>query len=244
MATRKFLYEKQYELKQAKKGKEKIRIIIPSVGDILDNEDEYYNLVSILTAMPIDLMVQLDDAGIDFTTINDYELFLRLFPVIKKQDTSLIFGDLDLSKFQIAVSEEQNSLVLINTETEVEINRAVQMEIASVLRKIHHLEKNRKKPANQEAKDYMLERAKEKLKRKKRRVEDSQLESLIVALVNTKEFKYDFEEVRGLSIYQFNESVRQIIKKVDYDNRMFGVYSGTISAKDLSQDDLNWLIHK
>ncbi len=244
MTTRKFLYEKQYELKQVKKGKEKIRIIIPTVGDILDHEDEYYDLVSILTAMPIDLMVQLDDAGVDFTTINEYELFLRLFPVIKQQDTRLIFGDLDLSKFKVAVSEEQNSLVLINTETEVEINRAVQMEIASVLRKIHHLEKNRKKPANQEAKEYMLERAREKLKRKKRRVQDSHLESLIVALVNTKEFKYDFEETRGLSIYQFNESVRQIIKKVDYDNRMFGVYSGTISAKDLSQDDLNWLIHK
>lgn len=220
-----------------------ISIYIPTVGEIVENENSYYNLVSILTAMPVDFLVQLEDAGIDFTTINDYELFLRLFPAIKQQDTSLIFGDLDLSKFQIAVSEEQNSLVLINTETEVEINRAVQLKIASVLRKIHHLEKNRKKPANQEAKDYMLERARAKIKRKRNRAEDSQLESLIVALVNTKEFKYDFEGTKGLSIYQFNESVRQIIKKVDYDNRMFGVYSGTISAKDLSQEDLNWLKH-
>lgn len=244
MATRNFLYEERYELKQVKKGKQKIYITIPTVGDVLKHEDEYYNLVSILTAMPIDLLVQLDEAGIDFTTINDYELFLRLFPVIRQQDTSLIFGDLDLSNFQIAVSEEKNSLVLIDTKTEVEIDRPVQMEIASVLRKIHHLEKNRKKPANQEAKDYMLERAKEKIKRKRNRVEDSQLESLIVALVNTEQYKYDFEGTKGLSIYQFNESVRQIIKKVDYDNRMFGVYSGTINAKELSQDDLNWLIHK
>lgn len=244
MPVRKFLYETRYELKQAKKGKEKINIIIPTVGDILRHEDEYYNLVSILTAMPVDLMVQLDEIGVDFTTINDYELFLRLFPAIKSQDTSLIFGDLDLSKFNIAVSEEQNSLVLINPETEVEINRAVQQEIASVLRKIHHLEKNYKKPANKDAQEYMLERARTKIKRKRNRVEDSQLESLIVALVNTKEFKYDFEGAKGLSIYQFNESVRQIIKKVDYDNRMFGVYSGTINAKELSQDDLNWLIHK
>lgn len=244
MATRNFLYEERYELKQVKKGKQKIYITIPTVGDVLKHEDEYYNLVSILTAMPIDLMVQLDEAGVDFTTINDYELFLRLFPVIRQQDTSLIFGDLDLSNFQIAVSEEKNNLVLIDTKTEVEIDRPVQMEIASVLRKIHHLEKNRKKPANQEAKDYMLERAKEKIKRKRNRVEDSQLESLIVALVNTEQYKCDFEGTKGLSIYQFNESVRQIIKKVDYDNRMFGVYSGTINAKELSQDDLNWLIHK
>ena len=63
-------------------------------------------------------------------------------------------------------------------------------------------------------------------------------------MVNTKEFKYDFESVRNLTIFQFNDSVQQIINKVDYDNRMIGVYSGTINAKDLSQDDLNWLIHK
>ena len=44
--------------------------------------------------------------------------------------------------------------------------------------------------------------------------------------------------------YQFNESVRQIIKKIDYDNKMHGIYAGTVSAKDLSQDDWNWLTHK
>ena len=47
-----------------------------------------------------------------------------------------------------------------------------------------------------------------------------------------------------LSIYQFNESVQQIIKKVDYDNIMHGVYSGTVDVKKISQTDLNWLIHK
>lgn len=243
MSTRNLLYATQYELKHVHKGEDKINIIIPTVGDIIDNEDEYYTLISILTAMPVDLMVQLDDAGIDFTTINDYDLFLSLFPALKKQNTSLIFGDLDLSKFKVALSEESNEAVLINIENGTEINRTTQNEIASILRKIHSLEKNRKKPANEEAKQYMLERARAKIRRKRNRTQDSQLEALIVALVNTKEFKYDFEEVKKLSIYQFNESVRQIIKKIDYDNRMFGVYSGTISAKDLSQDDLTWLKH-
>ena len=67
---------------------------------------------------------------------------------------------------------------------------------------------------------------------------------MIVALVNTEQFKYDFDGVRDLTIYQFNESARQIIKKIDYDNRMRGVYAGTVDIKDLSQDDLNWLTHK
>lgn len=221
-----------------------ISIYVPTVGEIIDHEDAYYNLVSVLTAMPIDLLVQLDDAGIDFTSINEYELFLLMFAGFKSQDTSLIFGDLDLSKFKIAVNEDNGTVVLLDEEHDIKIDRAIHGQIAGVLRKIHHLEKNRRKPANDEAKQFMLKRARDKMKRRKNRKEDSQLESLIVAMVNTEQYKYDFEGTRELSIYQFNESVRQVIKKVDYDNRMYGVYTGTINAKELSQDDLNWLTHK
>lgn len=238
MSTLNLLYQKRYAINDS------ISIVIPTVGEIIDNEDTYYNLVSVLTAMPVDLMVQLEDAGIDFTSINEYELFLLMFAGLKSQDTSLIFGDLDLSKFKMAVNEENGLVVLLDEEHDIKIDRAIHGQIAGVLRKIHHLEKNRRKPANDEAKQFMLKRARDKMRRHKNRKEASQLESLIVAMVNTEQYKYDFEGTRELSIYQFNESVRQVIKKVDYDNRMYGVYAGTINAKELSQDDLNWLTHK
>lgn len=237
MSTLNLLYEKQYTINDS------IHIIIPTVGQIIDNEDAYYGLVSVLTAMPVDLMVQLEDVGIDFTSINEYELFLLMFAGLKSQDTSLIFGDLDLSKFKMAVNEQNRTIVLLDEEHDIKIDRAIQGQIAAVLRKIHHLERNNRKPANQEAKEYMLKRAREKMQRRNRK-EDSQLELLIVAMVYTEQYKYDFEGTRELSIYQFNESVRQVIKKVDYDNRMYGVYTGAINAKELSQEDLNWLTHK
>jgi len=238
MATLNLLYKKEYAINQF------IKVMIPSVGEILDCEDEYYGIVALLTAMPIDMMVQLDDIGVDFTTINDYELFLLLFATLKERDTSLVFGDLDLKPFRTAVNEQNGNIFLINEETGVRIDRAIHGQIAATLRKIHHLEKNNRKPANGEAKEYMLERARKKQQRQRRRLADSQLEELIVAMVNTEQFHYGFEGTRELSIYQFNESVRQVIKKIDYDNKMRGIYAGTVSAKDLSQDELNWLTHK
>lgn len=238
MSTLNLLYQRQYAINDS------IKIVIPKVGEILDNEDEYYSLVSVLTAMPIDLMVQLDDAGIDFTTINEYELFLLMFAGLKMQDTHMIFGDLDLTKFEIAVNQQNGNVVLRDEDNDITIDRAIHGRVAGVLRKIHHLEKNRRKPANKEAKEYMLKRARDKMRRNRNRKQESQLETLIIAMVNTEQYKYDFEGTRELSIYQFNESVRQIIKKVDYDNRMYGIYAGTINAKEMSQDDLNWLIHK
>ena len=238
MATLNLLYKQEYAIN------EHIKIQIPTVGEVLDNEDDYYTMVSMLTDMPVDMMVQLDDIGVDFTAINEYELFLILFNALKDKDTSLIFGELDLKPFRSAVNPQNNTIVLRDKETGVVIDRGIQGQIASVLRKIHNLKRNNRKPANQEAREYMLQRAREKMRRRSKRVNDSQLEELIVAMVNTEQFHYGFEGTRELSIYQFNESVRQVIKKIDYDNRMHGVYAGTVNAKELSQDDLNWLTHK
>lgn len=238
MATRNLLYKSEIVINDF------ISIRIPSVGEILECEDDYYNLVNLLTSMPIDLMVFLDDIGVDFSTINDYDLFIMLFNVIRQYDTKLIFGNLDLSTFEFAIEESTGKPVYIDPATERKLDRAVQVNIAETLRKIHHLEKNKRKPGNEEARKYMIERARKKMKRNQRRKHDSQLEDLIVAMVNTEQFKYDFEGTLELSIYQFNRSVRQIVKKVDYTNKMFGIYSGTLDPKNLSQDELNWLTNK
>lgn len=238
MATRNLLFRRTIPINKS------IEVYVPSVGEILSCEDDYNSLVSAFTAMPIDCMVELDNAGIDFTTINEYDLFLIMFEGLKRRDTRMVLGDLDLSKFEYGTSEQNGLPVLIDTEHDIRIDREIHAQIANALRKLHHLEKNTRKPANEEAKQFMLERAKRKARRRRNRVEDSDLESLIIAMVNTEQFKYGYEGTLELSIYQFNESVRQIIKKVEFDNRMIGIYSGTVSAKDLSPDELNWLKHK
>lgn len=191
--------------------------------------------------MPIDFMVQLDDLGIDFATINEYDLLLILFPELKSKDVSMVFGDLDLSGFELMVNQQNSNIVLRDEVNDITIDRSVYSMISNTLRKIHNLERDRRKPANQEAKEYMIKRAREKMHRSKYKHRNSQLESLIISLVNTEQFKYDFERTRELSIYQFNASVQQIIKKTDYEHLMYGIYSGNISAKDIKSDELVWL---
>ena len=238
MTERSLLYCREYPVT------DHISVVIPTVGEVIDKESDYYTQVSILTATPMDYMVQLDDLGFDFANVTDYELFIMLFNGLREMDTSLVFGNLDVSKFELYHNTETGAPVLYDEENDIVIDRVTQTNIAMLLRKIHHLEKNDKKPGNDEARRYLLERARKKAARNRRRHQKSQLEPLIVAMVNTEQFKYGYEETRGLSIYQFNESVRQIMHKIDYDNRMHGVYAGTIDPKHLSQDDLNWLRHQ
>ena len=90
MSALHLLYRDSYAINDS------IHLSIPTVAPVLDNEDSYYNVVSAITAMPIDFMVQLDDLGIDFTTINAWQLFVLLFENIKQMDKyvlSLVFGD-------------------------------------------------------------------------------------------------------------------------------------------------------
>lgn len=221
-----------------------ISVMIPRVGDVLEHEEDYFRLVSILTSVPYDMMVQLDDIGIDFTTINDFELFLLLFRGLREENTELIFGDMKLSDFETVVRPETDTVVLMNLASGVVINRTVYRKIADALRTIHHLEKTVKQPANEQAKVYLIERARKKMARRKSRTITSELESLITAMVNTSEFKYDYGTVKDLSIYQFNQSVHQIIRKTDWDNRMHGVYAGTVDAKRLSEYDMSWFSNK
>lgn len=223
---------------------DRISVRIPTVGEILDNEDLYYWLVHVITATPYDMMVFLDDAGVDFTAIDDYQLFLWLFDSLKECDTSLVFDELDLSSFEKMINPSNGMAIIKDRISGIVIDKLVFTNICNALRKIHHLKRNAKTPANSAAKKYMIQRARDKLKRQKGREASSHLEELIIALVNTEQFHYRFDDVRDLSIYQFNESALQVIKKIDFDNRMHGIYSGTISAKDMSQDDLNWLTHK
>lgn len=223
---------------------DQIKIKIPTVGEVIEHEEEYYGLVTILTAMPIDFMVQLDELGIDFSKVTDYELFIGMFNTIREQDTSLVFGDLDIQKFFPYEDEETHDIVLFDEENDIIIDKRVYQKIALILRTIHHLKKNNKKPGNEEARRYMIERAKAKMNRNKNRAIESQLEPLIISMVNTEQYKYDFESTKNLTIYQFNESVRQIIRKVDYEHKMSGIYAGTVDVKKIDKKELDWLNHR
>lgn len=222
-----------------------ITIKVPMIKDIIEDEDNYFSNIALMVATPYDMMVQLDDIKIDFAQIDEWDLFLLLFNELKTRDLSLIFDELDLNDFvmaeEITSDNKSGNIVLVNPKTDAKINRAVHEQICQYLRKTLQLQKNDKKPANEEARKFLIERTRTKLKRRKKQHFESQIEKYIVALVNTSEFPYTYESVLGLTINQFYASLHQIIKKIKYDKLMIGCYAGTVNMKELDQNELNWI---
>lgn len=222
----------------------KISIRIPTVGEILEDEFTYYNIITSLTASPFQYMVQLDDMGIDFTTLSDYELFKILFLMYTKYDLSMLFGDLDISDFGV-YKGKNNDTFIYSPGNNIEINEKVYNDLVDTIRKINLLEKVKYKPGNESARKYLLEKERKKQKRNAKKKQEPYLEKLVIALVNTSEFPYDYDSCMDLSIYRFNQSFKQVQHKIAFDKTMIGVYAGTVDTSKLSNKDaLTWIPSK
>lgn len=217
-------------------------IRIPTVGEILEDEQHYYSLISSLTATPFQYMVQLDDIGIDFTNITDYELFLMLFPSFALTDMSILFGDTNFSDISVCKSNKNDKLVLYSRKNDIVIDELIYGKIVEYIRKINNLKKENRKPGNDEAKEFRIKLERKKQKRNAQKSYEPYLEKMIVALVNRPEFKYNYEQVNNLTIYQFNQSFEQIKTSITFDNTMIGVYAGTVDTSKMKDKScLSWL---
>lgn len=222
---------------------DQIQVNIPLVGEVLDNEDEFFEIVSTVVATPYDMMVPLDDAGIDFSKLTDFDLFMLMFGNLQHRDVSLLFGDLCFDNFAPAINKETKEMVLVDLEKDIVIDKYVHRDIANLIRRILSLERNNKKAGNDEARKYMIERARVKQKRRAKKADKhkSQLEDIIVSLVNAEEFPYNYQTVRDITIYQLYSSLNQISHTIHFDNTMIGYYAGTVKIEDIKQEDRTWL---
>lgn len=219
-----------------------LSIRIPTVREILENEQHYYSIVSYLTMTPFQYMVQLDDMGIDYTKITDYDLFKMLFCMCAKFDLSILLGNLNVSDFTIHIENHEETIY--SPSNNIKINELVYNNLVDAIRKINFLEKEKYKPGNESAKEYLLKQERKRQKLNAKKPYKPQLERLVITLVNTSDFPYDYDSCMDLSIYRFNQSLKQILHKVAFTNTMFGIYSGNIDVSKMNNKDILSLVSK
>lgn len=226
------------------KVNDKISVHVPTVDEIFDFGDQkYYSTVQTLVATPFDLMVELDDIGIDYESITDYQLFVLMMEsiAINEDDTTIFFGNLNLKNFQEAINPKNGEKVLWDKNNDIVIDQMIALEICNAIRKIHFWEAPVGRAGNAEAKRYLIERKRKTKQRLAKKPYKSFLESMIISLVNTEEFPYNYETVMGLSVYKLNASWRQIQKKKHWDQTMNGVYFGTVDKDKIDWEKISWL---
>lgn len=201
-----------------------ISVYNPTIGEVLDDEQNFYGVASTLTSVPYQYMVQLDDMGIDFTEITEWQFFQMMFLSYVKQNEetgenplSLLFVDLDLNGFDAYVEPDTEQIYLFNPNTGAKIDELVYADLMKVLRKLNNFEHVKAKPGNEHAKAYLIEKERRKQRRNKNKPYEPYLERLVISMVNTPEFKYNYEQTMDMRLYTFNQSFLQVSHKITFD---------------------------
>lgn len=224
---------------------EHIVIHQPSLEEITNyGEREYYSMIYQLTATPQTMKVQLWDMGIDYTRIKAFELFCyMLYKLFPQEKTSILFGRLDLTKFQLLQRTDDESLLLYQVidNAPVVIDEFTYNIITDYIRKVHIIQKDEKLPANEATKMILIEDDREEWERNKNKEYHSQLKNLISSMINCEGFKYNHSQVWDMKINAFMDSVKRISKIKNADLLLQSGYSGFgINLKDIDKKQLDW----
>ena len=141
-----------------------ITIKQPSIGDIIKyGEASYFSTVHTLTAIPSDLKSQLWDMGLDWTEVDDFELFMMLAQTLTPDRTGILFGDLDFSKLRPFRNNQNGDIVLADKETGVLIDKMIYLRIVGYLRKAFNITPKIEKAANKMTRKILIEEDRKKI---------------------------------------------------------------------------------
>ena len=219
----------------------KIKLHHPTLQEIAEyGEKEYFSLVRTICATPADQKVAIwDTLHIYWDKVDEYELFLSMFQLLKERDCKILFPELDLTSFQLVLNPMSKEMALSNGDCL--IDRSIHFLLTQYLRTVHALEKNVDVGYDDYTKDIMIEDDRDEAMMAKRKGYSSILWPLISALTNSPEFKYRYDDVWTLPIGVFMDALKRVQKQKNYEHLMHGVYAGTIDTSKISKKEFNWI---
>lgn len=219
-----------------------VTIHTPTIGEIVEfGEQEYYSVISTLTAIPSDMKSALYDMGIDYEQISDFEFFYLLTRECTKEKTWLLFGSLDLSEMELYKDSQSEKYVLYNPQTGEKIDELAYLRISEYLRKLHGFQAKVEKAANQTTKKILIELDRNKRKNNQEQTYTSQLKPLISAMMRYPGFKYKSSELKECSIYEFMDTIQGAQIYVASTSLLQGSYSGMIDTGKISKKEFDWM---
>lgn len=220
---------------------DKIIVKNPTVSEVLEDELKYYSTCTLLTSTPYEMMVQLDDIGIDYETITDFDLFVRGFCNSTKNDLNLILPNINPQNFQLIQNEQTQEFAIYDNVNDIFIDKKISEEIQNYIRKINNFKKNISHAGNKAAKKYLLEKNRRKLKKLQRQKVNPILENAVISMVNNRDFPYGYDSALDLTLFRFNSSIMQVQKLKNFESTISGIYAGTVDSKKIDMKQLSWL---
>lgn len=217
-----------------------ITIHQPTIGEVVKyGEAQYFSMVHTFTAIPSDMKSQLWDMGLDWTEVEDFELFMMLVQTLTPERTMILFRDLDFSKLKPFRNNQNGDIVLADKETGVIIDKMIYIRLMEYLRKLHNIKPKVEKAANKMTKRVLIEEDRQRLLHAK----DKPFKSFLLPLISAIKVRqgYTKDYVRNMGFYEFFDDVSRSQVIVNADALLKGAYSGMIDTKKINKSEFNWM---
>ena len=220
---------------------EYITITQPTIGQIVRyGEASYFSMVHTLTAIPSDMKsIIWDQMQLDWTKIEDFELFMILSQTLTPDKTGILFGDLDFSKLRPFNNNQNDEVVLANKETGLIIDKLIYTRIANYLRKLHGITPKPEKAKGKRAKQAMIDED----RRIREFNKDKPFKSFLMPLISSLKVKqgYTKDYVRNMGLFEFFSDISRIQAIDSADHLLNGMYCGMADLSKIDKKNFNWM---
>lgn len=181
-----------------------IKLMQPTIGQIVDyGEQSYFSMIHQLTAIPSDVKSVLWDSPeqLDWTQIEDFELFQMFSQTMTPDKTGIIFGDLDFSKMKPYRHPQNDEIVLADKEAGVMIDKLIYMRMMAFLRKLHNITPKPEKAKGKRAKQAMIDED----RRNREFNKDKPFKSYLLPLISAVKVRqgYTRDYIKNMGLYEF-----------------------------------------
>ena len=220
----------------------------PTIGNIMEyGEEKFYQMLNPFIINPTSFRVALWQNNVDWTMISDYELFYQLILQLQPtpRETSIIFGDLDFSKFNLYKRQDEvegnlvEDIVLVNPEQKVMIDEEIYVHMSSYLRTMFNIFPKVEKAKGKTTKQWMIEE--DIMNSQNQKLSESNLLSMISFCLNHPGFKYKKNELKDLGIVEFNDSVQRLLIYESTSSLMKGMYSGFVDTSKIDKKEFDFM---
>ena len=226
-----------------------LTIYSPTIGKIIEvGEKKFYQTLNIFCTNTTANRLMLHEAGLDWNTVSDFELFTMLIMGVDNEVSKIFFGDLDFSNFERVAKkvDDEPVLVLYNQVDDIEINEEVYFHISQYLRTVFNYFPEEKITRDPVLKRWYIDKDKRERARlesdaKKGKEHSSSLQSQVSSFINHPGTKYKLHELKEVGVCEFFDALQRLQIYESSTALMKGMYSGFVDSKHIKPEDYNFM---
>ena len=217
-----------------------LTIFQPTIEQIIEyGEREYYSMVNTLTSIPSDMKSSLDDMGIDWNQITDFQLFLMFSQSLSQKQTEIILGDIDLQRMKPVENLQNGDIVLRDPTTGAIIDELAYRTMSAYLCKLHGFTKKIEKAGNKYTKQVLIDEDRQKREYGAKQPYKSFLMPIISAIKARQGYTRDY--IKAMGLYELTTELNRLQIIVNTDALLSGAYGGMMDTSKIKKSQFNWL---